>query len=167
MPSGQLLVLTASQSRRFWGQVKIGSPDECWPWIDRLHADGTGRINIRGIVFKGSQLSYLIHWGQHPYPNLYVCHFCDNRRCVNPLHLWLGTAKENSQDARRKSRSTLGMSHPQARLSPTQAKSIFALNQEGLSQQQIAKKLGIKQPQVSRILTGKRWAAIQKEYVLF
>jgi len=48
-------------------------------------------------------VSYRIFKGDIP-KGLYVCHACDNPRCINPDHLWVGTAKENMQDAKRKGR---------------------------------------------------------------
>lgn len=181
MPSGPLLVLTPSESKRFWGQVRVDEPDECWLWTGKLYPDGSGRLSIRGIPLKVSQLSYFIHWGLHPYTGLVVCHTCDDRACVNPMHLWLGTQAENMADCRRKGRTCAGdkaslrrythlvrkgVNHHNARLTDHLVAKIRMLRKSGLTQRKIAKKFGIKQPQVSRICHGVRWSeTFQKEYV--
>ena len=83
---------------RFWSKVdKTGS---CWVWTARCDKDGYGQ-------FDGKQAHRTIYsWeiGEIPV-GLLVCHSCDNPPCVNPSHLWLGTAKDNAQDRENKGRN--------------------------------------------------------------
>jgi len=84
------------------------SKDECWNWDGAtFKASGYGQFgSVKSGVFYAHRYSYQLFKGQIP-EGLFVCHSCDNRKCFNPNHLWLGTAKDNSQDTVKKQRSNL------------------------------------------------------------
>lgn len=88
---------------RFWEKVAVGKPDECWLWTAFRNNHGYGRIIWNGKAYIASRVSWMLANGKEPQGM--VCHSCDNPSCVNPAHLWLGTALDNNRDAFAKGRS--------------------------------------------------------------
>lgn len=89
---------------RFWRKVLIGKEGECWQWIGSCGGSyHYGQFYYKGKSHQAHRVSWEIKNGTIP-DGLYACHTCDNTICVNPNHLFLGTAKDNHDDAVRKGR---------------------------------------------------------------
>lgn len=92
---------------RFLNKVKIGHAHECWNWSAGIADNGYGKFVMGGRIDKSTigahRASYLIFNGFLP-RDLVVCHVCDNKKCVNPNHLFLGTAEDNQKDCVEKGR---------------------------------------------------------------
>lgn len=86
---------------RFW--AKVDKSGECWEWLAHKTDCGYGRISIGGEMLSAHRVSWSIHFGPIP-PGLCVCHKCDNKLCVNPSHLFLGTITDNNRDKSAKGR---------------------------------------------------------------
>lgn len=103
-----------SMEERFWSKVDKRGPDECWNWSGGLTAQGYGsftlpdrrRTTAHRVVFTILGLS-------EPPDGMYVCHTCDNRRCVNTEHLFFGTALDNNRDCIAKGRARSGIRQKQ------------------------------------------------------
>jgi len=94
-------------AERFWDKVDIKGADDCWNWTGGILGSGYGQFTL--VDHKSTpahRFAYELVKGNIP-DGLFVCHACDNRRCCNPTHLWLGTNKDNMQDMVRKGRNAV------------------------------------------------------------
>ena len=152
--------LTERNIENFWRKVKVGSKDECWEWTASKNQRGYGISWANGKLHGAHRVSWTIHNGDIP-KGLHVCHHCDNRICVNPKHLFLGTPADNSKDMIKKGRAAQikGEKNGSAKLAEKQVIDIFY---DTDTQANIAKKHGINQTNVSHIKTRKTWQHITK-----
>lgn len=90
---------------RFWAQVDKSG--DCWEWQGRKGPQGYGAFSVKGISRVAHRVAYVLTYGSIP-ANKILLHECDNRGCVNPLHLMPGSHEENALDKALKGRSTRG-----------------------------------------------------------
>lgn len=141
---------------RFWQKVDIRSPDECWEWQSNTSYKGYGAFCLKGKGTTAHRVAYMLSHGDFD-ESLLVCHKCDNRKCVNPDHLFLGTPAENTADMVRKGRakgvSRFGTTNLKAKLDDNTVAKIRVLFDAGLKETAIQKQLNLYN--VSRSLVGK------------
>lgn len=139
---------------------------ECIEWDGALSENGYGRFRFGGMKKKifAHRRSWELTYGDVP-PGLFVLHRCDNRKCFNPEHLFLGTHSDNMHDmkikGRRKGKSKpqFGEDNPCNKLTATEVHEIRYGRLVGVSQETLASLFKINQSHVSIIEHGKVWVA--------
>ncbi len=157
-----------SLEERFWAKVAKLGPNDCWDWrgSENGHGYGHTRTVTNGVVkdVYAHRLSYEIHNGPIP-EGMFVCHRCDNPRCVNPSHLFLGTAKDNVHDMICKGRNNRvpvkGVDCGTSKLTEEQVSAIRRRYACGERQVDLAADFSIGQSTVSAIVIRKTWKHIE------
>lgn len=139
--------------KRFWAKVSIGNDNDCWNWTGCLGPKQYGMF-WGGITCTTShQYSYILHNGPIS-SGMEVMHSCDNRKCVNPKHLSLGTSEDNQRDKISKGRQSAGMCKS---LSEYSVQNIRRLHLQGYKQTDICSIFYLKYEVVNQICTGRTY----------
>ncbi len=167
-------------SERFWEKVR--KTNTCWLWIGSIANHGYGQISYKLKPVVAHRISFELHYGAIP-KGMWVLHRCDNKACVNPDHLFLGTNFDNVQDMIRKGRSwsqkdraavvrlghkcrkylphIYGVKQHSAKLTPAKVRKIRTLCAAGLSFTAIGKKFGVARTSIAAIYRGKNWKQVK------
>lgn len=89
-------------AERFFEKVDKDGAGGCWLWRGTILKDGYGAFKLDHRTVRAHRMAWYLTHGE--WPELLVLHRCDVRACVRPEHLFLGTARDNLQDASRKGR---------------------------------------------------------------
>ena len=101
--------MTISLQARLMSMAHV-LPNGCWQWTGCIQGNGYGRVRSEKNTIYAHRAAHIAFKGPIPHGKD-VCHTCDNRLCINPEHLFLGSRKENMQDARSKGRLFAGARH--------------------------------------------------------
>lgn len=134
-----------------WGWVR--KTRGCWLWIGPGQEYGV--IDVDGVRWRAHRYIWTITQGPIP-EGAILCHTCDRPLCVNPAHLYVGTAQTNADDAKERGRIRSGTQ----RLTKRDILKIRQLREEGWSVQALGQKFGIHWTHVSDICNRKRWKSV-------
>lgn len=129
----------------------------CWEWVGGTHRFGYGASLWQGKSVNIHRLVYEHYVGPIP-GKMFVCHRCDNPRCCNPAHLFLGTAADNTRDMMNKGRHRVcrGEDRPNAKLTAEDVRAIrLRWERGGVSQAELGREYGVSQTVIS--FAVKRW----------
>jgi len=154
--------MDAQDINRFESKFMKKSGDECWSWL-ASKSDGYGNFRFRNKILKSHRMAWEIYIGKIPH-NLFVLHKCDNRSCVNPDHLFLGTNVDNMKDMVKKGRSKIfseihsGEGNIHAKLKEKNIEEIRKMCKSGkYTRSYIAEKFNISSNHVFRISHNLSW----------
>ena len=155
----------------FWS--KVDRSGTCWIWT-ACQQHGYGYMRFRGRNWRAHRVSYTLHYGEIP-PGALVLHSCDNRACVNPQHLRVGTHQENMADVHARKRwnpacgehngsrtcpqsRARGARNGHARLTDADVRAIREAHTSGAPQREIARRFGVSPGAICMIISRRRWA---------
>ncbi len=148
-----------------YSRFKIDTISGCWNWKGMMFQAGYGQF--KNMILNGrtpmaaSRASWIIHNGPIK-DGLFVCHRCDNRACVNPDHLFLGTQGDNMQDCSAKLRMNHGEDRPQHKLTGADVRQIRRARQGGASWRSLATSFGVAQNCIVSACSGLTWAHVDE-----
>lgn len=147
---------------RFDEKWKTDPATGCWVWTACIDNSGYGQIRMggRGAPRRAAhRASYEIHAGPIP-DGLLACHTCDNRACVNPAHIFLGTYADNMADCVQKGRIArlFGERGGMARLTTANVRDIRDCASKGVGHATLAQRYGVSDRHVGRIVSKASWA---------
>lgn len=149
--------------QRFWAGVERGGLNDCWLW--QYSGCGKfyeyGKTTLDGKRMTAHRAAYILSYGDIP-DGLEVCHTCDNGKCCNPMHLWLGTHTDNMRDKMRKGRGNhqIGEVNHAAKLTEQDVLEIREWLKQGMSQREAARRKGVSSVAISYINTRTTWRHI-------
>lgn len=150
-----------SVRERFLAKVCLQRDGGCWLWQGLIRPDGYGATRYEGKEQGAHRVAWKLFRGEIP-PGIVVCHRCDVRACVNPAHLFLGTAAENARDMIEKGRNRRGENHGSAKLTWTQVRRIKAmLAEDRMYISEIAREFGVSETTIRAIKAGRTWKDVR------
>lgn len=156
-----------SVKERILNAITVNAKTGCWEWqLSTSRSNGYGSLKRNGVTTAAHRASYEAFVGEIP-KGLFVCHKCDNRRCVNPDHLYAGTQSDNMQDRFKRGRANLpkGSNHVASKLTEKDAVLIRAFTKRHPPARKrgysvcgfLARWFGVSVSTISAVHTNLRW----------
>lgn len=147
---------------RFWSKVGERDPmTGCMNWEGAVTSSGYGNFWLEGQQYKSAHVvAWELQTGQEVPKGMDVCHHCDNRICVNFVHLFLGTRKDNLEDMMSKGRQSKGEKHPRSKLTKTKVLEIDSRIKRGECQSKLAAEFQVSASRISHIRHRRDWKEV-------
>lgn len=148
----------------FHRKYRVDPNTGCWLWQAGKNQDGYGRFAVRRKVKKAHRWGWHLIKGAIP-PGLQVCHNCpggDNRLCVNPDHMFLGTPQENFDDRKKKWDDRGGYVGSCAKLTWQDVDEIRFLRENGIPVSWMAKHYGVSASNIEHVIYHRSWKKVNK-----
>ena len=142
--------------QRFYDFVLPEPNSGCWLWVGYYYGNGYGGFNTgKGCHTHAHRYSWRLHKGEIP-DGMIVCHHCDNRSCVNPDHLFVGTYSDNANDMFAKGRNNTprGERHAKAKLTE---QDVYNIRADTRTLVEIGKQYGFDKSYVWKIKNRWHW----------
>lgn len=146
----------------------LGPNGDCWEWRGYIHPVGYGQISLGcekdNVVVHTHRAAYIVAHGSIP-EGLWVLHKCDNRKCCNPDHLWVGTPKENTQDMIAKGRRrkldqvSRGEDINNAKLTEEMVRAMRA--EPPMTFKQLGEKYGVSASTANKVIFRQTWTHVE------
>lgn len=146
-----------SMENKFWSFVDKKDTNNCWEWKGILYKQGYGRFYHHSTSErKAHRISFIIHFGEI-LKEVVICHRCNNRKCVNPNHLYSGTHMDNMKDLQN-SNILKGENNPASKLTEDIILKIRnEYKSKKISMYSMANKYDVSQTLISKIICGYVW----------
>ena len=135
---------------RFNENYSICKETGCWEWTGCFTYSGYGRMMFNYQNYRAHRLSYILHYGEI-LDEMVICHKCDNKKCVNPEHLFIGTVLDNVKDRVQKGRTARNEKSGLVKLTNKQVEQI---RKRKMSLSLMAKKYNVAESTIVRIVTN-------------
>jgi len=146
--------------KRNW---KVNPITGCWEWQLWLTRGNYGQVTWNNKPKRAHRVTYELKYGPIP-EGLFVCHKCDNPRCIRPKHLFLGTPRENTHDSMQKGRRRYGGSgNPKAKLTDELVLSILSWCKYEVDNKLIATRYKVHPTTIRLIRKGHTWKHIPRD----
>ena len=143
---------------RFWHSVKKAGAKDCWEWIGAISGSGYGHVQHKGRSLLAHRVAWQLTNGSIP-EGLLICHVCDNRICVNPEHLFIGTYASNYHDSAAKGRNTRGTKNAMTALTENEVLELRAqYSTQNFTLAKLASMYNMSQSGIFHIVKRETWA---------
>lgn len=140
---------------RFWSKVDKNGANGCWNWTASCVQDGYGAFRIDGTTVRAHRFSLEIAIGRPIAEGLQALHRCkQNRKCVNPAHLYEGTKQDNVDDMGRDGTRC-------SKLNDDSIREIRIMYGLGFTHRELGKMYGVTHRTIGHILIGESWKHVQ------
>lgn len=148
---------------RLWTKYVENGETGCWEYTGHCLPNGYGLLCSRNAGSRKAEyahrVAYELYYGQHP-GELNVLHRCDNRRCIRPDHLFLGTQQDNMQDAKAKGRVHCGVGIRGCKVNEQVVKVVRWMHRKGVQKSLLARLHGVHPATMQDMISGRNWAHV-------